>query len=155
MAAKPIAGYAERLLPGWGACLVGIALVAMISIAYGAAFSANLGWSLFAALAVLGAFLAYGMAPSLIVDHEGIRAGGAFLPRACIGEVQVLDREQLRIARGPGGDARNFVVLRSWAAPGGVQVRVEDPQDPHPAWLLSSRRPGALARAIESIHPAG
>jgi hypothetical protein len=145
-----LAAYVERLLPGWGACLVMACLIAMISIAYGSAFGAGLGWILFVGLAALGGLLAYRTAPVIAVAEEGLRAGGACLPWACLGQVSSLDREAMRSARGPGGDARNFIVLRPWAAAGGVLVEVQDPLDPHPYWLVSTRRPHALIHAISS-----
>jgi hypothetical protein len=144
------ASYVERLLPGWGACLVMVSVVAMISIAYGAAFGAGLGWTLFIGLAAGTGLLAYRTAPVIAVTEEGLRAGGAYLPWAFVGQVQSLDRDAMRSARGPGGDARNFIVLRPWAAAGGVLVEVQDNLDPHPAWLVSTRRPQSLVRAIWS-----
>jgi hypothetical protein len=41
-----------------------------------------------------------------------------------------------------------FVALRPWSAPAGVLVRLDDPEDPHPAWLFTSRHPVRLAAAI-------
>lgn len=147
--------YAERLLPGWGACIVIAALMAMISVAYGAAFGPVLGWALFTGLVILGSFAIYRTSPAIAVTDEGLRAQGATLPWTCIGHVQALDRAQMRAARGPAGDARTYLVLRPWAAAGGVLVQVDDPADPHPAWLISSRNPNALAGAICAGHPAG
>ena len=147
--------YAERLVPGWGACLVTIGLIAMISIAYGVAFGASLGWALFSGLSIIAALIAFLAAPRIAVTPEGLCAGPARLPWGCVGSVVALDRNGMRQARGAGADARTYLVLRPWAAPGGVLVEVRDPQDPHPAWLITSRRPNALADAIALAHPAG
>ena len=40
-----------------------------------------------------------------------------------------------------------FVVQRPWI-PGAVQVHLDDPADPTPYWVVSSRRPDKLAAAL-------
>jgi hypothetical protein len=42
------------------------------------------------------------------------------------------------------------MLLRPGVGPGAVVVEVTDPQDPHRTWLLASRHPDELARAIET-----
>ena len=44
-------------------------------------------------------------------------------------------------------DPRAHIVQRTWI-PESVVVTVADPADPHPYWLVSSRRPVHLADAI-------
>ena len=155
MTPRETAAYVERLVPGWGASLVMVALIAMIAIAYGAAFGAGLGWALFVAIAGIAALLAYRTAPRIEVTAQGLQAAGALLPWAHLGSVIPLDAAGMREARGLKADARRYLVLRPWAASGGVLVEVRDPQDPHPAWLLSSRQPIDLAAAITAANPAG
>jgi hypothetical protein len=53
----------------------------------------------------------------------------------------------MRQARGPGLDARAFLCLRGWVQTG-ARVRIDDPQDPTPYWLLSTRHPDRLAAAL-------
>lgn len=153
--AAPAVRYRERLLPRWPAIAVILGLIAMLAIAYGAAFGATLGWLLASALTLAIGALAYRGSPTIEVTDEAITAGGARLPRQWAGQVRLLDSAGMRIERGPNGDARRYVVLRPWAARGGILLDNLDPQDPHPAWLLSSRDPQALASALGSPHPAG
>jgi hypothetical protein len=61
-----------------------------------------------------------------------------------------LDADQARSARGPHGDPTAFMLLRPGVGPGAVVVEVTDPQDPHRTWLVASRHPARLARAIET-----
>ena len=49
--------------------------------------------------------------------------------------------------RGPRLDARAYLVIRGWVRDV-VRVPIEDPQDPTPYWLLSSRRPNDIVAAI-------
>jgi hypothetical protein len=65
-----------------------------------------------------------------------------------LGEVTTMDdADQMRTALGPALDARAFVCLRAWARTG-VRVDLQDPLDPTPYWLLSTRRPQELADAL-------
>lgn len=76
-----------------------------------------------------------------------LRAGHARIPTGALGAPEVLDREAMRAALGPGLDARAWVCHRPWVGPG-VRVPVRDPRDSTPYWLMSSRRPAALAAAL-------
>lgn len=76
-----------------------------------------------------------------------LRAGGARIPTSALGSPEVLDAEGMRAALGPELDARAWVCQRSWVR-GGVRVPVTDPRDATPCWVLSSRRPAALAAAL-------
>ncbi|TGO04813.1 DUF3093 domain-containing protein [Serinibacter arcticus] len=82
----------------------------------------------------------------------GLRAGRAFLEAWHVGEVTELDREASRRALGPGSDARAYLAHRGWIRTA-VRVRVLDPQDPTPYWLISTRRPAELAAALVSVRP--
>lgn len=73
---------------------------------------------------------------------------GARAPLDVLGAVRVLDGERARRLRGPAADVRAHVAARPWLR-GTVQVRVEDPADDTPYWLVSTARPDALAAAIE------
>ena len=142
------ADYRERLLPHWWAWLVAAAPVVMLAVAYGSALGSTVGLAVAAAGLGLGGWLLWISAPVLTVDARGFQAGGAVLPPASIGDVEVVDRAQIRSLRGPGSDARLFVVLRPWSARSGVLVNLDDADDPHPAWLVSSRHPDLLRRSL-------
>lgn len=120
----------------------------MIAVAYGAALGAAAGWGLALGLGVLTAGLLIRSSPVVELDASTLRCGSAVLPVASMGRVEVVDSTQVRIMRGPGGDGRIYTALRPWSAPGAVLITLNDPDDPHPAWLISSRNPEALAAAL-------
>lgn len=86
---------------------------------------------------------------SLLVsaDHSGLRVGPAVLDSAHLGQVEVLHRDDYRHRLGVGADARAHLVTRPYLDRG-VLVHVVDESDPTPYWLVSSRRPEALAAAL-------
>ena len=86
---------------------------------------------------------------SVVVEagQHGFRVGSAHLPPAHIGAVQALDPPGFRDQLGPHADARAWLRTRPYIE-AGVRVEVADPSDPAPYWLVSSRRPQALAAAL-------
>lgn len=138
----------ERLLPSWWVWILLTGFVAMLATAYGAALGATVGWLVAVGSAIVTVVVVWLTAPTVRVDEMGLQVGRALLPVSCIGAVRVVSAEQIRELRGPGSDGRLFVALRSWAARGGVLISVEDPRDPHPAWLVSSRHPERLSAAL-------
>ena len=80
-----------------------------------------------------------------------LRAGRARIGRADLGAVEVLDAARMAELRGRGIDARAYHCQRGWL-PTGVKVDVRDAADPTPYWLISSRRPAALASALQNGH---
>lgn len=145
-----MADVRERLWPRWWVWLVLAGLVAMLAVAYGAALGSWAGWVAAAVGGAVAIGLLAGTAPVVAVDATGLRAGGAVLPPDAIGSCRAVTAAEVRDLRGPGADARVFTVLRPWSAPGAVLVQVDDPADPHPAWLLTSRRPDRLCAALGS-----
>lgn len=141
-------GYRERLLPHWWVWLLVLAMVAMLAVAYGAALGVPAG----AAVAVVGGalvcWLVWMTSPTVVVDATGVAVASARLPYGSIAAVEALDAAAIAKLRGPGSDARLYVALRPWSSSTGVLIRLDDPEDPHPGWLFSSRHPARVAAAI-------
>ena len=144
----PIISYHERLLPRWWAWLIALSFVGMLAVAYGAALGATAGWIVGAGGLVLVVLLLWVTAPQIEVASDHLAVDAARLPVSSIGAVEVLDAAGIARLRGPGGDARLFVALRPWSSPRGVVVQVADPDDPHPAWVFTSRHPDRLVAAL-------
>jgi hypothetical protein len=140
--------YRERLLPRWWAWLLAYSFVAMIAIAYGAALGATTGWL----IAIGGLALITGLlvitAPTIVIADGALEVGGATLPLSSIGGAEAVTGARIAELRGPGADGRIFVSLRPWSSADGVLVLLEDPEDPHPAWLFSSRHPARVVDAL-------
>lgn len=148
MTGDPTPAFRERLWPGpfgWSV-LAGFGVFGFIALV-----PVDLTAAVVTAVLVLGVgvLLAVRAAAVVAVVDGQLVAGSARIPVRVLGSVEVLHRAGVRAALGPGSDARTYTCLRSWV-PGGVLVEVRDPDDPTPAWLVSSRRPVALASAIEA-----
>ena len=141
--------YRERLSPAWwlvgalGLLLPGSLLIFLpLNPAVGIAVGLVLWWGSVALLWL--------SAPVITVSAEQLSAGSASIERSFIARVDVYDKDDARVQRGTGLDARAWLVLRGWIDPV-VKVTLNDPQDPTPYWLISSRRPAQLAHALERV----
>lgn len=81
------------------------------------------------------------------IDETELRINSAHIEHKYLGELRVLDIQEMRYARGRDADPSAFLAIRFWS-PRGVLVRVEDSRDATPYWLISSKRADELARAI-------
>ncbi len=141
--------YAEVLWPRLRVWLLPIAFAASLGVAYGYAYGDATGWlvgCLTAALLLVAMVL--GMRTRIEVDRGEVRAGRARLPIRFVGRVAALTPQEAFRARTAAADPRAYLVLRPWASAAAVILEVTDPQDPHPYWLVSTRRPDRLADAL-------
>jgi hypothetical protein len=144
------AGYRERLWPGPVVWIVALGSIGALAIAYGNSLGAPYGWVVAIGGTVIATLLIARSATSIAVTAVALRAGRAAIEWEATGRVLALDADQSRTARGPHGDQTAYMLLRPGVGPGAVVVEVTDPLDPHRTWLLASRHPDELARAIET-----
>jgi DUF3093 family protein len=85
--------------------------------------------------------------PAVDVDDALFTAGRARLPRSAIASVAAFTGQEATAQRGTKLDARAWLLLRGWI-PGLVKVQLDDPSDPTPYWLVSTRHPVELADAL-------
>ena len=145
--------FQERLLPKWWVWLAITTVVGGIAVAYAYALGGAAGWLLFAAGLLIAFAGLLASAPKIIVTGSSIRAGRATLPSEWIGKVSALDQSTSDAARTTQADPSAHMLLRTLAAPRVVIMEVTDPEDPHPYWLISSRKPEQLAGALVKIRP--
>ncbi|QTX04569.1 DUF3093 domain-containing protein [Agromyces archimandritae] len=85
--------------------------------------------------------------PAVEVGDGMLRAGRAGIELEHLGEAVPFDGAAARTEKGTALDVRAYLLLRGWIHPV-VRIPVEDPADPAPYWLVSTRRPKELAAAI-------
>lgn len=85
--------------------------------------------------------------PSVEVTSQQFSAGHARLPVELIGKVTPFRGNEATLERGQRLDARAWLLLRGWVSPI-VRIEIDDPQDPTPYWIVSSRQPERIAQAV-------
>ncbi|WP_456696115.1 DUF3093 domain-containing protein [Aeromicrobium sp. P5_D10] len=147
--------YRERLTApvSWWLAAIGFALV------WGWVFWVVTTWpitiTVTALLAAAGCYLVWRYGSVLItVDANGLRVGQAHLEPEFIGQATALNRAAYRARLGTEADARAYLMTRPYLDHG-IAVVVDDPTDPAPYWLISSRHPEALATALAPTRSNG
>jgi hypothetical protein len=135
----------------WWLLAGGLALSLLLAVG----LSAGPVWGIVAAVAGLAVATAIFLqsAVRIEVDDVMIRVGRARIEHRYIASAEALDAEQTRRRAGVEADARAHLVLRPYVGTA-VQITLDDPDDPVPYWLVSSRRPQALAAALSAAAPA-
>ena len=122
--------------------LASVLLAFLVAVPAVAAYAAT---GVMAALTALG-FWSFGSARVVVADGE-LRAGRAHIPVSLLADAEALGREDTRRVAGVDADARAYLLLRPYIATS-VKVRVVDPADPTPYWLISTRHPRTLAATL-------
>ncbi|SER35900.1 Protein of unknown function [Microlunatus flavus] len=135
---------------GWWALDVLFGLTLGVAFGYYLGLAWGLGVGLFALVVVALGFLT--AAYTTEVDEAEVRIGRAVVGREWIGAVRPLDAAATRARAGVGADARAHLVTRPWIATT-VEITLADPADRVPYWLVSTRRPAALATALGWVAP--
>lgn len=148
VSSSPSTRYAERLGLPWWLWLGGFAAAGLLAAEIWLGASGLRAWLPFVLLlpAVLAGLLWLGRIRVAVHDGE-LRVDDARLPARFVADVVPLDATGRREVLGVGADPLAFVVQRPWI-PGAVQVVLDDPADPTPFWVVSTRRPVELAEAL-------
>lgn len=144
------AEFDERLTTPWWWYPVAVAIAAILAAEFRLADHSLTVWLPFGVLLPGAAVVVWSMGRNRVSVAGGeLRVRDAHLPLSLITSVVLLDPATLRRAVGRHGDPQAFAAIRAWIGPG-VQVLIDDPDDPTPYWIVSTRRPEALARALRA-----
>lgn len=143
--------YSERLhvpLRWWVQATM---FLATVWLAFVVALPAWIAWAASGTLLALvyGMFLYVGSAQVRVSDGI-LHAGPARVPTSLIGTVEPLDKQATRLVHGRDADARAFLMTRPYVHRA-VRIPIEDPADPTPYWLVSTRHPYKLAETLNRL----
>jgi hypothetical protein len=140
--------YHERLRLSWWSWLPALLVDAIVAIEFTLGFASIPTWLPFAILIPLTvALLIWMNRINVTVTDDELLIDDARLPLSVIADVVALDARGKREALGVASHPLAFVIQRPWIAPA-VQILLDDPDDPTPYWLISSRQPVELATAL-------
>ena len=128
------------------------ALGALFGLVLLLAFGLYLGPVVGVCVALVGMLItaAFFASAALVIEvgPDEVRIGRAVIGRQYVGAIRPLDADATRRRSELEADARAHLVLRPWV-PTAVELTLTDPADPVPYWLVSTRRPAALAQALQ------
>lgn len=142
------ATYTERLIVPWWWWPVALGVATFLAAEVFLGAPTPLAWlpyAVFLAGTATG-LVALGRIRVRVADGELI-VDDAHIPMRYLAEVNIIDIEAKRALLGPLATRYAFVIQRPWIREA-VRVAIDDPADPTPYWLISTRHPAALAAAI-------
>jgi len=144
--------FAERLTPSPTAWLLAPGVGAIFFVMF---LPANVTAAIGAGIvsAALTALWLWSLAARVELTTTHLRVGRAEIEIGALGEASACSPDEVTFHMGPGSDARSFVLTRPWVRTG-VYVEQQDPRDPTPYWLFSSRRGEEFVHALRSLREA-
>lgn len=142
--------YREVLRTPWWWYLVGVGVACIIAGEFHISGLRLTDWIPFGTLVPLSILFVWWMGRGRVeISRDELRVRGAHLPLRYVTGVVALDGRTLRLVVGREGDPAAFVSIRPWIGPG-VQLWLDDEDDPTPYWVLSTRHPDRLVKAVRS-----
>ncbi|HET6531979.1 MAG TPA: DUF3093 domain-containing protein [Actinoplanes sp.] len=140
--------YTERLSLPWWAWPLALAGGALLAAEVWLGAGGLRAWVPFAVVLPLTVAVLFGLGRIRVtVTADEFQVDDARLPLSVISQVVALDADGKREVLGVGAHPLAFVIQRPWL-PGAVQVVLDDPADPTPFWVVSTRHPVELASAL-------
>ncbi|TDC33984.1 DUF3093 domain-containing protein [Micromonospora sp. 15K316] len=149
------AEHSERLSLPWWLWLAGLVSAGLLAVEVWMGAPGVRAWLPFVVLLPAAALGLWWLGRIRVAVRDGeLLVDDARLPVRYVADVVPLDAAGRREVLGVGADPLAFVVQRPWVG-SAVQVVLDDPADPTPFWVVSTRRPVELAEAILAARDAG
>lgn len=150
MAAHDTIGFEERLTAPWWAWLFTLALAMGLAAQLSMGRPGVTGWISFVLLVPAAAVVLLWLGWIRVrVDDALLRVDDAQLPLQFVSDVEVVEGLAWRDALSAQLHPDTFVVQRPWVRRG-VRVWLNDPDDPTPCWIISSRRCHQLRDSLDA-----
>lgn len=143
--------YDERLHAPWTWWLGGLLIVAVFAAAVMAYFPPAVSVFVVLAMAAVVAVLLglYGNVRIHVADGR-LRVGQFEVEHQWLSHAEAFTGDDARRILGVDADMTDHLVTRPYIHDV-VRVTIDDPADPHGHWIVSSRRPDDLARAVNTL----
>lgn len=144
------AEYRESLrTPAWW-YVVALFVAALLAAEFHVSSINLTDWIAFGTLLPLSVVIVWSLGRARLEISGGeLRIRGAHIPIRDISGAVALDALTLRRVVGREGDPAAFLSIRPWIGPG-VQLWIDDADDPTPYWVVSTRHPQAVVDIVRA-----
>lgn len=149
------AEYQEQLWVPWWWWPLGLVASSLVATQFALGIDALPAWIPYLVLAPVPIWVLWYLSRTKLrvtadgPDGPSLHVGDACLPASVIARTAVIPPSAKQAAMGRQLDPAAYVANRNWVRPM-VLVVLNDPDDPTPYWLFSSRHPERLVAALES-----
>ncbi|MBA3488549.1 MAG: DUF3093 domain-containing protein [Longispora sp.] len=146
--------FHERLTLPWWLWLAALSLAGLLAAELHLGAQGTREWLPYAIIVPLVAFGCVWMGRLRVAVTGGeLQVDDARLPTRFIEGIEPLDAAARRDVLGVHSHPLAFVIQRPWIS-GTALVTLNDPDDPTPYWVVSTRHPEALAAAVRATQRA-
>jgi hypothetical protein len=89
------------------------------------------------------------LAPVIQVGSSHLTVARAKIPRNLLGKIEEIAKDQIFSERGPKLDPAAYKVFQG-TVKAAIKITVNDPNDPTPYWIISTRKPAQLAEVLRA-----
>jgi len=147
---EPSASYRETLRTPWWWYPVGLGVSSLLAAEFHIADYSLTDWIPFSTLLPFSVIVVWWLGRArLTIENGTLTIRDANLPLRYVSNAVALDARTLRRVIGREGTPDAFVSIRPWIGPG-VQVQLDDPEDPTPYWVISTRHPDRVAALLRA-----
>lgn len=140
--------FTEKLWPSAWVWLVAAGLAGAGILVF-APISPAAGFTAAAVLFAIQAALLILSTPAVTVTGRTLQVGRAVIERRLLGPAEAFRKEEATAERGTRLNGLAYLCIRGWIDPV-VRIDINDPSDPTPYWLTSTRRPEELVAALSA-----
>jgi hypothetical protein len=140
--------FTEKLWPSAWVWLVAAGLAGAGILVF-APISPAAGFTAAAVLFAIQAALLILSTPAVTVTGRTLQVGRAVIERRLLGPAEAFRKEEATAERGTRLNGLAYLCIRGWIDPV-VRIEINDPSDPTPYWLTSTRRPEELVAALSA-----
>jgi hypothetical protein len=140
--------YRERVRPNFGTFIAVATLLPAVTLVsepfdyrIGIAVGLILVMSIWAAL--------FFLAPVIQVGSSHLTVARAKIPRNLLGNIEEIAKDQIFSERGPKLDPAAHKVFQGTVKTA-IKISLNDPNDPTPYWIISTRKPAQLAEVLRA-----
>ncbi len=138
--------YQERVRPNLGTFVAVLALLPAVTLV-SEPFDFRVGLVL-GSVFVLAIWAAlFFFSPVIKVSKINLTIGTVSIPRVLLGKIDVIDKDQIFIERGPNLDPAAYKVFQGTVKTA-LKIAIKDVNDPTPYWIISTRKPAQLATVL-------
>jgi hypothetical protein len=145
--AEPIV-YRERVRPNLGTFIaVATLLPAVILVSEPFDYRIGIAVGLILVISIWAAL--FFLAPVIQVGSSHLTVARAKIPRNLLGNIEEIAKDQIFSERGPKLDPAAHKVFQGTVKTA-IKITVNDPNDPTPYWIISTRKPAQLAEVLRA-----
>jgi hypothetical protein len=140
--------YRERVRPNLGTFIAVATLLPAVTLV-SEPFDYRIGIAVGLILVITIWAALFFLAPVIQVGSSHLTVARAKIPRNLLGNIEEIAKDQIFSERGPKLDPAAHKVFQGTVKTA-IKITVNDPNDPTPYWIISTRKPAQLAEVLRA-----